>query len=99
MPTLTMSVTSLAVVCFFRRHAEASLLVSWVMPVMSGLVMAVLFVYIFFNFGDLTGTQGGSLGIVLPSLIPLAALVGCLLAGRLKAANPKAYANMGASRT
>lgn len=93
-----MSVTSLAVVYFFRRHAEASLLTAWVMPVTSGLIMAALFVYIFFNFGDLTGTQGGGLGIILPSLIPLAAVVGWLLASRLKAANPKAYANMGASR-
>lgn len=93
-----MSITSLAVVAFFRRHAEASLFTAWVMPVMSGVIMALLFVYIFFNFGDLTGTQGGSLGIILPSLIPAAAVVGWALASRLRAANPKAYANMGASR-
>ncbi|RVG01815.1 hypothetical protein CN230_31335 [Sinorhizobium meliloti] len=33
--------------------------------------MDALFVYIFLNFGDLTGTPGGALGIIRPYLIPL----------------------------
>ncbi|WP_353395168.1 APC family permease [Hydrogenophaga sp. 5NK40-0174] len=94
-----MSVTSLAVVSFFRRQGEATLLTAWVMPVASGLVMAALFVYIFINFGDLTGTDGAGLGVLLPSLIPLAALVGWFLANRLRSSNPEVFANMGASRS
>jgi amino acid transporter len=94
-----MSITSLAVVAFFRRHAQASLFTAWVMPVLSGLIMAALFVYIFANFGDLTGTQGASLGIILPSLIPVAAVVGWLLASRLRSSSPRVFANMGASRS
>ena len=93
-----MTITSLAVVGFFRRHGGASIWTSLLLPLGSGLVMAFLFVYIFVNFGDLTGTQGAMLGIVLPSLIPLAALAGWLLARRLRACDPKAYAGMGASR-
>ena len=93
-----MTITSLAVVGFFRRHGGVSVWTSMVLPLSSGLVMAFLFVYIFVNFGDLTGTRGATLGIVLPSLIPLAALVGWALARRLRASDPQAYAGMGASR-
>lgn len=93
-----MAITSMAVVAFFRRRGEASPMTTLVLPVVSGLIMAMLFVYIFFNFGDLTGTQGASLGISLPALIPAAAVVGWLLARRLRSSNPKAFACMGASR-
>lgn len=91
-----MTVTSVAVIVFFGKGAAgASPLKTLILPGVSGLIMAALFVYIFLNFGDLTGTTGGALGIVLPSLIPLAALVGMLAARRLKAANPAAFARMG----
>lgn len=94
-----LALTSLAVIVFFRRQERAPLFTSLLMPLLSGSVMAALFVYVFFHFGDLTGTQGGSLGIVLPSLIPVAAVMGWLIAGRLKVSNPKVFANMGANRT
>jgi amino acid transporter len=91
-----MTVTSVAVIVFFGKGAAgASPLKTLILPGVSGLIMAALFVYIFLNFGDLTGTTGGALGIILPSLIPLAALVGVLAARRLKAANPAAFARMG----
>ena len=47
------------------------------------------------NYGDLTGTTGGALGWILPALIPAAALIGFLLAQRLKSADPARYARMG----
>ncbi|MGN6146403.1 MAG: APC family permease [Mesorhizobium sp.] len=91
-----MTVTSLAVIVFFRREGHAgSPLVTLVLPILSGLVMAALFVYIFLHFGDLTGTTGGALGIILPSLIPLAAIVGYLLAARLEKTDPARFARMG----
>ncbi|GHC19936.1 amino acid permease [Gemmobacter nanjingensis] len=91
-----MTVTSVAVIVFFGKGAAgASPLKTLILPGVSGLIMAALFVYIFLNFGDLTGTTGGALGTILPSLIPLAALVGMLAARRLKAANPAAFARMG----
>ncbi len=91
-----MTVTSLAVIVFFRREGHAgSPLVTLVLPILSGLVMAALFVYIFLNFGDLTGTTGGALGVILPSLIPLAAIVGYLLAARLERTDPARFARMG----
>lgn len=91
-----MAITSLSIIAFFRSgQASASPLAALILPAVSGLIMAGLFVYIFRNFGDLTGTTGGSLGWILPSLIPLAGIVGFLMASRLKSADPAAYARMG----
>jgi amino acid transporter len=94
-----MTVCSIAVIAFFRRNPTSrSPAVTLVLPALSAGVMAVLFVYIFVNFGDLTQTAGGALGIVLPSLIPLAAIVGVLLAAKLKASDPAAFERMGENR-
>jgi amino acid transporter len=93
-----MSITSMAVVMFFRRHGGGSTMKTLVLPVVSGLIMASLFVYVFLHFGDLTGTQGGTLGWVLPALVPAAGLVGWIAAARLRTGDPRAYADMGASR-
>jgi len=91
-----MTVTSLAVIVFFRkRQGEASALSTVILPALSGLIMAALFVYIFLHFGDLTGTTGGALGIILPALIPAAAVVGYALALRLEKADPARFARMG----
>jgi len=94
-----MTITSLGVIAFFRKQGgQSSPLTTLVLPGISGLIMAVLFVYIFINFGDLTGTTGGALGIILPALIPVAALIGFLMASRLKASDPAAYARMGQNK-
>ena len=94
-----MTITSLSVIVFFRkRGGDAPVLTTLILPAVSGLVMAALFVYIFINFGDLTQTAGGSLGIILPALIPVAGIVGFLMASRLKASDPAAYARMGQNR-
>jgi amino acid transporter len=91
-----MTVTSLAVIAFFRRkQGEASAVSTVILPALSGLIMAALFVYIFLHFGDLTGTTGGALGIILPALIPAAAVVGYVLALRLEKADPARFALMG----
>lgn len=95
-----MTVTSLSVIVFFRRQGMGGQpLATFVLPLVSGLVMAGLFVYIFLHFGDLTGTTGGILGILLPALIPLAAVIGYLLAVRLEKAEPARFARMGHNAT
>ena len=93
-----MTITSLAVIAFFRNNAGGSALTTLILPAVSGLIMAALFVYIFVNFGDLTGTTGGALGWILPALIPLAALVGYLIASGLKSSNPAEFARLGQNR-
>lgn len=91
-----MTVTSLAVIAFFRKTpADGSVLSTVILPAVSGLIMAALFVYIFLHFGDLTGTTGGILGIILPSLVPAAAVVGYVLASRLEKRDPSRFARMG----
>lgn len=94
-----MIVTSIAVIVYFsRQKVGGSALATKVLPTLSGLIMAVLFVYIFMNFGDLTGTTGGALGIILPCLVPAAALIGYLLAVRLEKADPARFSAMGQNR-
>jgi amino acid transporter len=94
-----MTITSLSVMVFFRKAGNSgSVVTTLILPLASGLVMAALFVYIFLNFGDLTSTAGGALGIMLPALIPVAGIVGFLMASRLKATDPAAYARMGQNR-
>ncbi|MFZ1468722.1 MAG: APC family permease [Paracoccaceae bacterium] len=91
-----MCITSLSVIAFFRKSGIAvSPISSLILPGISAVIMAALFVYIFANFGDLTGTTGGALGWILPSLIPAGGVIGYLLAARLKAADPAKFAKMG----
>ena len=94
-----MAITSLSVIVYFRKAGVASsALTTLILPAVSGLIMLALFVYIFINFGDLTETAGGALGIILPSLIPIAGIIGFLIASRLKVSNPAAYERMGHNR-
>ncbi|MCE4555004.1 APC family permease [Roseateles cellulosilyticus] len=93
-----MAITSAAVVMFFRKNGGGPTITTLVLPILSGVVMASLAVYVFLHFGDLTGTQGGLLGKALPSLIPCAGLTGWIVAARLRAGRPAVFATMGANR-
>ena len=90
-----MSIASFAVIAFFNRDAQGeNALVSTLAPIVAAVIMAGLFIYIFFNFGGLTGTSG-VLGFLLPALIVLAAIIGLLMASRLKSSDPKRFAKLG----
>jgi amino acid transporter len=90
-----MSLTSFAVVAFFSRDARGENgLATKIAPVVAGIIMLILFVYIFVNYGGLTGTSG-ALGIILPALVIVAAVIGYLLAVRLKSSDPARFARMG----
>jgi amino acid transporter len=90
-----MAITSLSVIAFFQKQGGGSALSSLILPAISGLIMAALFVYIFWTYGDLTGTTGGALGWILPALIPAGGVIGFLLAQRLKSSDPARFARMG----
>ena len=92
-----MAVTSFSVVAFFAKNAmgESALSVK-ILPIIAGVVMAALFVYIFAKFGDLTGAVG-SLGVILPSLVIVAAIVGYISANSLASRNPEKYKNLGSN--
>lgn len=93
-----MAITSLSVIAFFSKQGGGSPLSTKILPAIAGLIMAALFVYIFINYGDLTGTTGGSLSWILPALIPAGGVIGYLLAMRLKSADPERFAKMGQSQ-
>lgn len=90
-----MAITSLSVIVFFSKKGGGAALSTLILPTIAGLIMLALFVYIFVNYGDLTGTTGGGLSVILPSLIPAGGVLGLLLARRLKAADPARFARMG----
>jgi amino acid transporter len=92
-----MAVTSFSVVAFFAKNAmgESALSVK-ILPIISGVVMAALFVYIFAKFGDLTGAAG-SLGVILPSLVIVAAIVGFISASNLAGRDPVKFENLGSN--
>lgn len=95
---LMMAVTSVSVIAFFRKKGGGPVVQTLILPIISAVIMAALFVYIFLNFGDLTGTTGGALGWILPGLIPLGALIGWLLSVRLRSSDPAAYKMLGQNR-
>jgi amino acid transporter len=90
-----MAVTSFSVVAFFGKNAMGETALSTkILPTIAGVVLAALFVYIFAKFGDLTGAAG-SLGIILPSLVIVAAIIGFVLANGLASRNPDKYKRLG----
>ena len=92
-----MAVTSFSVVAFFSKNAmgESALAVK-ILPIIAGVIMAALFVYIFAKFGDLTGAVG-SLGVILPSLVVVAAIVGFISASRLESNDPAKFNALGSN--
>lgn len=90
-----MCMTSIAVIAYFNRNeGDGNAFTTKIAPAIAAIAMAVLFVYIFMHFTDLTGAVG-ALGWVLPSLIPLAFIVGYIRAAILKGSNPELHAKLG----
>jgi amino acid transporter len=90
-----MCITSIAIIAYFNRNkGEGNAFSTIIAPAVAAIVMAILFVYIFVHFTDLTGAVG-ALGWVLPSLIPLAFIVGYIRAAILKGSNPALHAKLG----
>jgi amino acid transporter len=93
-----MSLTSFSVIGFFAKDAMGETAISTkILPVISGVIMAVLFVKIFMDFGALTGAEG-SLSWMLPSLVLVAGVVGILLAAKLKSSDPAKFADLGKTK-
>lgn len=80
-----MGLVSFAVIGFFSKKGNLgeSILATKILPLISGIILVVLFVLIFSQFGAMTGAQGW-LGIALPSLVIVAALLGLILAWNLR---------------
>jgi amino acid transporter len=90
-----MAISSFAVVSFFSKSAMGeSALATKILPLITGVILAGLFVYIFAKFGDMTGASA-TLGIVLPSLVIVAAVIGYLSASNLAKTNPAKFSELG----
>nr|WP_316655947.1 APC family permease [uncultured Gellertiella sp.] len=91
-----MALTSFAVIGFFVRNGDMgeNPVVTKVLPTIVGLILVYLFFYIFSQFGVLTGAVG-SLGVILPSLVLVAAVIGFILSSRLAARDRGRFDRMG----
>ena len=93
-----MALTAFSVVAFFSNDARGEgPLATKILPILTGALLAFLFVYIFYKFGDLTGAAG-AMGIILPSLVIVAAIIGYLLAGNLASRDPARFERLGSGR-
>ena len=93
-----MSVTSFAVIAYFRQHPDGtSPLKTVVAPLVSGLVMGAICLYVLFTFGGATNTVA-PWSIILPGLVPLAALIGYITASGLATKDPKRFAQLGSNQ-
>ncbi len=90
-----MALTSFSVMAFFSRDAMGEGVWSTkILPLITGLIMAALFVKIFTDFGALTGSEG-MLSWGLPALVPVFGVIGYLLASGLANRDPGRFAEMG----
>ena len=90
-----MALTAFSVVAFFGSDMRGeSALATKILPIITGALLAFLFVYIFYKFGDLTGAAG-AMGVVLPSLVIVAGIAGYILASNLASRDPARFARLG----
>lgn len=93
-----MAMTSFAVIAFFAKNdLGEGAMAAKVLPAIAGVVMAGLFVKIFYDFGALTGAQG-TLARVLPSLVILCGAIGFALASALAGRDPDRFSRLGVSK-
>jgi amino acid transporter len=96
---LLMAFTAFSIVAFFGRNPglESNALVTKVLPVVTGVILAALVVYIAANFGSIAGASG-VLAVLLPGLVLIFAVIGLLLAARLKSVDAPGFARLGAGQ-
>lgn len=94
-----MAFTAFSIVAFFSRNPglEGNRLVTTVLPIITGVILIAVIIAIAVKFGDLAGATG-FLAIFLPGLVAIAGLAGLVFAARLKAADPAAFARLGAGQ-
>jgi hypothetical protein len=93
-----MGLASFSVPAFFARNPElrAGTLGTVVLPVFTGICFVVVAVLVVIHFDVLTGVSH-TLAVVLPALIPTAAIAGIIIALRLRHVDPVRFAKLGES--
>ncbi|MBW9054519.1 APC family permease [Rhizobium mesosinicum] len=96
---LLMASTSFSIVAFFSHQPglESNVLVTKILPVITGVILLALVVHITINFGGIAGASG-FIAILLPSLVVIAAAIGFIAAARLKSTDPERFRRLGAGQ-
>jgi amino acid transporter len=94
-----MAVTSVSVVAFFRKNPgkEPNILKALILPVIAAVALIATIYQIVINFGNLSGTSG-FLGIFLPGLVLIAAVIGFFCAVSLKGRSTADYEKLGSQQ-
>ena len=92
-----MALASFSVLAYFGRkpELEPSAGKRFLAPVVAGILLVIIAVMVVIHFGDLTGASP-ALSIALPLLVPVAALIGIIVAAGLKRREAARFAAMGA---
>lgn len=96
---MLMAIVSFAVIAFFRRHPqlEGNGLKTLVAPFIAGVMLAVIAYQVVTHFEALTGASP-ALAIGLPILVPIAGVLGAIVALMLKQSNSARFAQLGSSK-
>ncbi|MES1152765.1 MAG: APC family permease [Dongia sp.] len=92
-----MCLVSFAVVAFFRRKPDLapSALKGSLAPLVAGILLGIVGLMVVVHFPDLTGANQ-TLAYSLVVLVPIAAALGAIVAGKLKSASASRFAELGA---
>ncbi len=98
--TYLMALSTIAVIVFFRRNPglEPNPWRSLIAPALATIGLTLLAIYSTQRFSFLIGSEDSPLGWLLPSLIPVAAIIGAVSADFLKRREPSLFDQMGRSR-
>jgi amino acid transporter len=95
-----MALTTLAVIRYFKYGnpgAPEGTLRVFVLPLLSGIALCAVLLLAIANFSVLTGASK-TVSYALTASLPIAAITGLLLAGRLKTRNPILFSQLGNSK-
>jgi hypothetical protein len=95
-----MALASFAVVAFFARHRDFDRNVARtaVAPIVGGVAMTTVAVYVASQFGLLIGNPDSPLRWIVPALIVVAAIARVIAAFTLKSRSPELYTQMSRHR-
>jgi amino acid transporter len=92
-----MAIVSFAVIVFFRRNGqlEGNALKTMLAPLVAGVVLAIIAYQVVTHFEALTGASP-ALSIGLPILVPVAGVLGAIVAFQMKQSGSARFAKLGA---
>jgi len=95
-----MALVSFAVIAFFRKNPslESSAFKASIAPLAGGVLLAIIGVMVVVHFPDLTGADKG-IAYGLVALVPIAGVLGAVIASKLKQQSGARFAELGAHQS